>query len=89
MHRNSAKNTTSIIEKSTDHYAKMGNDINLSVSDMIVTVNTNLKLSGYFYNNSGYALDCPNSYHISRYGATKVRTFVLDPSMMLVDSSQS
>jgi hypothetical protein len=46
-----------------------------------------LKVTGMLLDNNNHACDCPNTYHVSGAGATEVRMFVLNASMLLIDSS--
>ena len=51
------------------------------------TVINDLKISGLLLDINNHARDCPNTYHVSGAGATEVRMFVLNASMLLIDSS--
>ena len=51
-------------------------------------VTNDLKVTGMLLDNNNHARDCPNTYHVSGAGATEVRMFVLDATMLLIDSAQ-
>ena len=59
----------------------------MQVSSTWTKITDDLRVTGLLVNHTQYALNCPNSYHVSEYGASEVRMFVLVPSMLLIDPS--
>ena len=83
-----ANNTTCTIDVSTAHYIRIAGADRFSVQANMTTSYTDFTVNGNLYNSSGHAL-LPNSYRVSGSHTSEVRMFVLDLSMMLVDSSQA
>ena len=85
---NDQNHDTLKIDVSTQHKVNVAGSTKFAVHDTYAYFKTGLRVLGMLTGLTGYAL-LPNSYHISNSYASKVQMFVLDPSMLMIDSSVS